>query len=99
VKVVGCDWMIESTAREDQCGVCHGDGTTCTTVTQHFDTQLGVGYVEATIIPAGTVPQCAVRTRCAKKTGLFLRVDNFATVRGRKACDMSKVSQFYQENV
>ena len=34
-----------------------------------------------------------------QKTGLFLRVDNFATVRGRKACDMSKVSQFYQENV
>ena len=23
------------------------------------------------------------------ETGLFLRVDNFATVRGRKACDMS----------
>ena len=71
LQVVGCDWMIESTAREDQCGVCHGDGTTCTTVTQHFDTQLGVGYVEATIIPAGTVPQCAVRTRCAKKPDCF----------------------------
>ena len=31
------------------------------------------------------------------KTGLFLRVDNFATVRGRKACDMSKVSKFCLE--
>ena len=29
-----------------------------------------------------------------QKTGLFLRVDNFATVNGRKACDMSKVSEF-----
>ena len=27
MKVVGCDWMIESTARENQCGVCHGDDT------------------------------------------------------------------------
>jgi len=26
------------------------------------------------------------------KTGLFLRVNNFVTVNGRRACDMSKVS-------
>jgi len=32
-----------------------------------------------------------------KKTGLFLRVDNFATVGGRKTCDMSKCSKFYLE--
>jgi len=31
------------------------------------------------------------------KTGLFLRVDNFATVRGRKACDMPKFSKFCLE--
>ena len=30
-----------------------------------------------------------------KKTGLFLRVDNFATVGGRNACNMSKFSKFY----
>jgi len=53
VQVVGCDWGIESSAREDQCGICHGDGTTCTTVKQNFDKQVGVGYVEATVIPAG----------------------------------------------
>jgi len=53
VQVVGCDWVIESAAREDQCGVCHGDGMTCTTVTQNFDKQVGIGYVEATVIPAG----------------------------------------------
>jgi len=32
-----------------------------------------------------------------KKTGLFLKVDNFATVSDRNACDMSKFSQFYLE--
>ena len=53
VQVVGCDWGIESAAREDQCGVCHGDGTTCTTVKQNFDKQVGIGYVEATVIPTG----------------------------------------------
>jgi len=36
-------------------------------------------------------------TGWAKKTGMFLRVDNFAIVRGRNACDMSKVSRFCLE--
>jgi len=33
----------------------------------------------------------------AKKTGLFLRVDNFAAVNWRKACYMLKVSEFCLE--
>jgi len=37
-------------------------------------------------------------TGWAKKTGLFLRVDNFATVGGRNARDTSKFSKFYLEN-
>ena len=51
--MVGCDWNIESDAVEDQCGVCHGDGTTCTTIKQSFDKLSGLGYVEATVIPEG----------------------------------------------
>jgi len=35
--------------------------------------------------------------RVGQKTGLFLRVSNFATVGGRNACDMSKFSKFYLE--
>jgi len=35
-------------------------------------------------------------TGCAKN-GLFLKVNNFGMVNGRKACDMSKVSEFCQE--
>ena len=31
------------------------------------------------------------------KTGLFFRLDNFVTVSPRKACSMSKFSQFYRE--
>ena len=34
-----------------------------------------------------------------KKPGLFLRVDNFATVNGRKVCDMSYVSEFCLDKV
>ena len=36
-------------------------------------------------------------TGWAKKNGLFLRVDNFAMVGVRSACDMSKFSYFYLE--
>jgi len=36
-------------------------------------------------------------TGWATKLELFLRVDNFATVSGRKASDMSKVFKFYLE--
>ena len=33
-----------------------------------------------------------------QETGLFLRVNNFATVSGTNACGMSKFSKFYLEN-
>jgi len=35
--------------------------------------------------------------RVAKKTELFLKVNNFATVGGRKVRDISKLSKFYLE--
>jgi len=38
-----------------------------------------------------------IHTGWAKKNGLFLRVDNFATVGDRNACDMSKFSKYYLE--
>ncbi|XP_006811547.1 A disintegrin and metalloproteinase with thrombospondin motifs 6-like [Saccoglossus kowalevskii] len=50
---VGCDYKIRSTAKEDRCGVCHGDGSTCKKVQAEFNKPSGLGYVEATVIPAG----------------------------------------------
>ncbi|XP_059169581.1 A disintegrin and metalloproteinase with thrombospondin motifs 7-like [Physella acuta] len=50
---VGCDWIIDSNAVEDKCGVCFGDGSTCTTIKQQFNETKKLGYVEATVIPAG----------------------------------------------
>ncbi|XP_069137146.1 A disintegrin and metalloproteinase with thrombospondin motifs 6-like [Argopecten irradians] len=48
---VGCDWQLDSAAREDRCGVCHGDGSTCETVKDQYNETQGLGYVEATVIP------------------------------------------------
>ncbi|XP_078282954.1 A disintegrin and metalloproteinase with thrombospondin motifs 12-like [Rhinoraja longicauda] len=52
-KTVGCDYEIESNAIEDQCGVCHGNGSFCQTVKKTFEESEGLGYVDVGLIPEG----------------------------------------------
>nr|XP_046249394.1 A disintegrin and metalloproteinase with thrombospondin motifs 7 isoform X2 [Scatophagus argus] len=52
-KKVGCDYVIESSAVEDRCGVCNGNDSTCTTVRRTFDESEGLGYVDIGLIPEG----------------------------------------------
>lgn len=43
---VGCDFKIDSGAMEDHCGVCHGNDSTCHTVSGTFEEaeRLGMGW-------------------------------------------------------
>ncbi|CAN8005243.1 unnamed protein product [Ixodes hexagonus] len=50
---VSCDWGIETSAQEDRCGICHGDGTRCITVRKEFTQKEGLGYTEIGRIPKG----------------------------------------------
>ncbi|XP_026071704.1 A disintegrin and metalloproteinase with thrombospondin motifs 7-like [Carassius auratus] len=52
-KHLGCDYEIDSDAIEDQCGVCHGNGSTCETVRKTFENSEGLGYVDIGLIPEG----------------------------------------------
>ncbi|XP_069126594.1 A disintegrin and metalloproteinase with thrombospondin motifs 6-like [Argopecten irradians] len=53
---VGCDGILESNATEDNCRKCNGDGSTCQTISGHFDKQLPKGsYHEMVRIPRGAV--------------------------------------------
>uniref|UniRef100_A0A7N8X4B9 A disintegrin and metalloproteinase with thrombospondin motifs 7-like n=1 Tax=Mastacembelus armatus TaxID=205130 RepID=A0A7N8X4B9_9TELE len=52
-KSVGCDYVIDSSAVEDQCGVCRGNGSTCMTVRRTFEKREGLGYVDIGLIPEG----------------------------------------------
>ncbi|XP_022911513.1 papilin isoform X2 [Onthophagus taurus] len=53
---VGCDMMLGSSAKEDKCRVCGGDGSTCNTFTDLLDMQdLQAGYNDILLIPAGAV--------------------------------------------
>lgn len=40
---VGCDFIINSEAMEDHCGVCQGNGSTCRTMNITFDETEGSG--------------------------------------------------------
>ncbi|XP_029624001.1 A disintegrin and metalloproteinase with thrombospondin motifs 17 isoform X2 [Salmo trutta] len=50
---IGCDGIIGSSAREDRCGVCNGDGHSCKIVKGDFNHTMGRGYIEAAVIPVG----------------------------------------------
>ncbi|XP_051503745.1 A disintegrin and metalloproteinase with thrombospondin motifs 7-like isoform X2 [Myxocyprinus asiaticus] len=52
-KNLGCDYEVDSNAVEDQCGVCHGNGSTCKTVRKTFEDSEGLGYVDIGLIPEG----------------------------------------------
>ncbi|KAL6087170.1 hypothetical protein STEG23_033626, partial [Scotinomys teguina] len=38
--IVGCDHQLGSTVKEDNCGVCNGDGSTCRLVRGQYKSQL-----------------------------------------------------------
>ncbi|KAL1506613.1 hypothetical protein ABEB36_005941 [Hypothenemus hampei] len=53
-KKVGCDWVVDSKAKEDECGICQGDGTKCDIRKGEYTKQSGVpGYREIVVIPRG----------------------------------------------
>ncbi|CAG9813449.1 unnamed protein product, partial [Phaedon cochleariae] len=53
-QTVGCDRMLGSNAREDQCRVCGGDGTSCNTFSNTIQMKdMQVGYNDILLIPAG----------------------------------------------
>lgn len=53
---VGCDWIVDSNTTEDQCGICGGNGSTCTTIRDEFNKKMNTSddYFEITQIPSGS---------------------------------------------
>ncbi|XP_012874125.1 PREDICTED: A disintegrin and metalloproteinase with thrombospondin motifs 12 [Dipodomys ordii] len=70
-KVVGCDYEIGSSATEDRCGVCLGDGSACQTVRKMFKQKEGSGYVDIGLIPKGARD---IRIMEIKAAGNFLAI-------------------------
>ena len=70
---VGCDWEIESSAVEDRCGVCYGDGSTCTTVKHKFTETIDDGTLSIPRVALNPKLYCtknSLRTSFAASTTL-----------------------------
>lgn len=50
---ISCDGILGSSAKEDNCGLCNGNGKSCKVIKGDFNHTRGAGYVEAVVIPAG----------------------------------------------
>lgn len=51
---MGCDWVVDSTAKEDECGICQGDGTKCDIKQGQYVKQSDhAKYGEIVVIPKG----------------------------------------------
>uniref|UniRef100_A0A8C5LEA2 ADAM metallopeptidase with thrombospondin type 1 motif 12 n=1 Tax=Jaculus jaculus TaxID=51337 RepID=A0A8C5LEA2_JACJA len=70
-KRVGCDYEIDSSAAEDRCGVCLGNGSACQTVRKMFRQKEGSGYVDIGLIPKGARD---IRVMEVKAAGNFLAI-------------------------
>ncbi|GAB5579800.1 ADAMTS-like protein 1 isoform X1 [Prionailurus iriomotensis] len=49
-QIVGCDHQLGSTMKEDNCGVCNGDGSTCRLVRGQYKSQLSATKLDDTVV-------------------------------------------------
>ncbi|XP_033028892.1 ADAMTS-like protein 1 [Lacerta agilis] len=49
-QIVGCDHQLGSTVKEDNCGVCNGDGSTCRLVRGQYKSQLLANKPDDTVV-------------------------------------------------
>ncbi|CAL4063966.1 unnamed protein product, partial [Meganyctiphanes norvegica] len=69
---LGCDKVMGSKAREDNCGVCGGDGVTCDTHTYHYERVPPREYSIVELIPRGA-RQITVRELTTSRNFLALK--------------------------
>uniref|UniRef100_A0AAY3ZVY6 Ig-like domain-containing protein n=1 Tax=Denticeps clupeoides TaxID=299321 RepID=A0AAY3ZVY6_9TELE len=94
-QIVGCDLQLGSTAKEDNCGICNGDGTSCRLVRGHFKTQHSTGKTEDTVI---VIPYGSRHVRLILKglDHLFLETKTLQGMKGELSLDASQ--QYHLEN-
>ncbi|XP_076828014.1 ADAMTS-like protein 1 isoform X2 [Brachyhypopomus gauderio] len=94
-QIVGCDHELGSTAKEDNCGVCNGDGSTCRLVRGHYKSQHASGKTEDTVI---VIPYGSRHVRLVLKgpDHLYLESKSLHGVKGELSLDGTK--QYILEN-
>ncbi|XP_036452499.1 LOW QUALITY PROTEIN: ADAMTS-like protein 1 [Colossoma macropomum] len=94
-QIVGCDHELGSTAKEDNCGVCNGDGSSCRLVRGHYKSQHASGKTEDTVI---VIPYGSRHVRLVLKgpDHLYLESKTLQGAKGETSLDGTK--QYILEN-
>ncbi|KAL6118680.1 adamtsl1 [Pungitius sinensis] len=94
-QIVGCDHDLGSTAKEDNCGVCNGDGSSCRLVRGHYKSQHASGKAEDTVV---AIPYRSRHVRLVLKgpDHLYVESKTLQGVIGELILDKS--GQYHLEN-
>lgn len=84
-QIVGCDHQLGSAVKEDNCGVCNGDGSTCRLVRGQYKSQLSASKCKLFLLVKCYLPLLSeVLISCKiDLTPLFLRYLNY---HGQSSC-------------
>ncbi|XP_041841021.1 ADAMTS-like protein 1 isoform X3 [Melanotaenia boesemani] len=94
-QIVGCDHELGSTAKEDNCGICNGDGSSCRLVRGHYKSQHASGKTEDTVV---VIPYKSRLVRLVLKGPDHLYVES-KTLQGVKSeLVLDKSGQYHLEN-
>ncbi|XP_062850198.1 ADAMTS-like protein 1 [Trichomycterus rosablanca] len=94
-QIVGCDHELGSTAKEDNCGVCNGDSSSCRLVRGHYKSQQASGKTEDTVI---VIPYGSRHLRLVLKgpNHLYLESKTLQGIKGELSLERTK--QYILEN-
>ncbi|XP_075787629.1 ADAMTS-like protein 1 isoform X6 [Pelodiscus sinensis] len=94
-QIVGCDHQLGSTVKEDNCGVCNGDGSTCRLVRGQYKSQLSANKPEDTVV---AVPYGSRHVRLVLKgpDHLYLETKTLQGVKGENS--LSSTGSFLVDN-
>ncbi|XP_043953639.1 ADAMTS-like protein 1 isoform X1 [Gambusia affinis] len=94
-QIVGCDHELGSTAKEDNCGICNGDGSSCRLVRGHFKSQHTSGKTEDTVV---VIPYQSRHVRLVLKGPDHLYVEGKTLLGEKTELTLDQSGQYYLEN-
>ncbi|KAM4707871.1 ADAMTS-like protein 1 isoform 2-T2 [Discoglossus pictus] len=94
-QIVGCDHQLGSTAKEDNCGVCNGEGSTCRLVRGQYKSQLSLIKTDDTVV---VIPFGSRHVRLVLKgpDHLYLETKTLQGVKGENS--LSSTGSFLVDN-
>ncbi|CAL8327506.1 unnamed protein product [Lota lota] len=87
-QIVGCDHELGSAAKEDNCGVCNGDGSSCRLVRGQYKSQHSSGKTEDTVV---VIPYRSRHVRLVLKgpDSLYIESKTLQGVKGELSLEAS----------